>query len=293
MSTQPSLSDYAPDPAAQRLAGLVDSQVHYCRQQGDTAFAVLLEVIADRIRALPTAADARARALAAIEQREAVPGDPSSGPYPASVGEVADELAGLVVELDAGPVRGLVRELTSRLGGVGPAEAARQPRDADYHHGLADLCDAASQIAQEPPKPSAGHPHQSGGSEPSSAASAADTASSQTSTPPAQVRVTRYEVSCLPEDHPDRESFTVTVQHRDGDRWAVCWGRLCARRDGDWVDRHGRWDWDVPPSVRTDEWLATHRHDLVHALLIARRVALTLVVNGLTVADVLARDGGS
>jgi hypothetical protein len=50
-----------------------------------------------------------------IEQREDTPGNPADGPYPASVGEVADELAGLVVELDAGPARGLVRELVARL----------------------------------------------------------------------------------------------------------------------------------------------------------------------------------
>jgi hypothetical protein len=66
-------------------------------------------------REAPTPASVRAAALRRIGQREATPGDPADGPYPASVGEVADELAGLVVELDAGPARGLVRELAARL----------------------------------------------------------------------------------------------------------------------------------------------------------------------------------
>jgi hypothetical protein len=66
-------------------------------------------------REAPTPASVRAAALRRIEQREATPGNPADGPYPASVGEVADELAGLVVELDAGPARGLVRELVARL----------------------------------------------------------------------------------------------------------------------------------------------------------------------------------
>jgi hypothetical protein len=60
-------------------------------------------------------ASVRAAALHRIEQREAMPGNPADGPYPASVGEVADELAGLVVELDAGPARGLARGLAARL----------------------------------------------------------------------------------------------------------------------------------------------------------------------------------
>jgi hypothetical protein len=63
----------------------------------------------------PTPASVRAEALRRIEQREATPGNPADGPYPASVGEVADELAGLVVELDAGPAPRLVRELAARL----------------------------------------------------------------------------------------------------------------------------------------------------------------------------------
>jgi hypothetical protein len=66
-------------------------------------------------REVPSPASVRTAALGRIEQREATPGNPADGPYPASVGEVADELAGLVVELDAGPARGLVRELAARL----------------------------------------------------------------------------------------------------------------------------------------------------------------------------------
>jgi hypothetical protein len=85
---------------------------------GSTAqFDAVMEVLsaAPPEREAPTPASVRAAALHRIEQREATPGNPADGPYPASVGEVADELAGLVVELDAGPARGLVRELAARL----------------------------------------------------------------------------------------------------------------------------------------------------------------------------------
>jgi hypothetical protein len=91
---------------------------------GKTQIVWLAEPIAELCAAIEqdmlereasTPASVRAAALRRIEQREATPGNPADGPYPASVGEVADELAGLVVELDAGPAQGLVRELVARL----------------------------------------------------------------------------------------------------------------------------------------------------------------------------------
>jgi hypothetical protein len=91
-------------------------------------------------REAPTPASVRAAALRRIEQREATPGNPADGPSPASVGEVADELAGLVVELDAGPARGLVRELAARL----PEREAPSREEAEQTVAVAmDLVDLA------------------------------------------------------------------------------------------------------------------------------------------------------
>lgn len=103
--------------------------------------------------------------------------------------------------------------------------------------------------------------------------------------PEPTVRVTRYEVSCLPEHHPMRRHFIIHVEPREGDTWAVVqpWQPApCLGSDGEW-------DWEMRPSERTEEWLATHRFDLDTALILAKREAPKLTVNGSTAADVLAR----
>lgn len=100
------------------------------------------------------------------------------------------------------------------------------------------------------------------------------------------VRVTRYEVSCLPEGHEMRHHLMVRVEYRGRDTWAVVlpWEPTpCLGADGDW-------DYEPRPSERSDEWLATHRFDLDTALRLAKEVAPTLTVGRYTVADVLARD---
>jgi hypothetical protein len=57
----------------------------------------------------------RAQAEEAIQPREAVPGVPGDGPYPATVEEVATELTGFIAELDTTVVRGLTAELARKL----------------------------------------------------------------------------------------------------------------------------------------------------------------------------------
>jgi hypothetical protein len=56
-----------------------------------------------------------AGARRAIEQREAVPGMPCEGPYPASSAEVADELAQFVAGLDAAEAPGVLDILAMKL----------------------------------------------------------------------------------------------------------------------------------------------------------------------------------
>jgi hypothetical protein len=97
-----------------------------------------------------------------------------------------------------------------------------------------------------------------------------------------EVRVTRYEVSCLPPDNTNARYFTITVEWRGGDRWAVC-------RLGECLGIGGDWDYESMPSNRTDSWLAAHRFDLETALRFAKVHAPRLTANGRTVADVLAK----
>lgn len=102
--------------------------------------------------------------------------------------------------------------------------------------------------------------------------------------PDPQTRITRYEVSCIPPDHIDADSFTIAVAWRGRDRWAVLLrGMWCLGTDG-------KWDHEPIPSERTDEWKATHRFDCETALKLAREAAPHVKVNGYTVADMLARE---
>ena len=57
------------------------------------------------------------------------------------------------------------------------------------------------------------------------------------------VEVTRYQVSCLPSDHPDAIHFTLTVERRDinPDRWAVLRSGFC-------YDTKGREKYEPIPS---------------------------------------------
>lgn len=99
-----------------------------------------------------------------------------------------------------------------------------------------------------------------------------------------RILTTQYVVSCLPAHHLDRETWSVTVEYREPGKWAVLRGRRCLGRDGIW--RH-----ESTPSEREDEWLTDHRFTEQEALLLAAEWAPKIVVNGLTAADVLARNG--
>jgi hypothetical protein len=96
------------------------------------------------------------------------------------------------------------------------------------------------------------------------------------------VRITAYAVSALPPDHLDAEHFTLAVEWRGNDRWAILDGQFCLNADGGW-------DYELRPSEREDDWLNSHRFDLATALHLATKAAAVMKVNGSTVADVLAR----
>lgn len=97
----------------------------------------------------------------------------------------------------------------------------------------------------------------------------------------ATVRTTRYEVSCLSEDHIDADVSTLTVEYRGRGLWAIKRLSQCLSADG-------AWDYESNPSSRTDNWLATHRFPLEEALALAKEHAPKVRCNGWTVAQVLA-----
>lgn len=86
------------------------------------------------------------------------------------------------------------------------------------------------------------------------------------------VTVTAYAVSCLPEGTPDRRHWTLTVR-RIGEFWTI-------EQSGEFLTAAG--DLVLTPVV----------YDSVeHALAVAQQYAHTLVVNGITVEQALARGG--
>jgi hypothetical protein len=96
------------------------------------------------------------------------------------------------------------------------------------------------------------------------------------------VQITRYEVSVLPEDDINRHVFTVFVEHRGADRWAVVRHKQC-------MNAKGEWSWESIPSEREDEWLAEHRFNRGTALELAQWAAPRIVVNGDTAVDAYRR----
>lgn len=101
--------------------------------------------------------------------------------------------------------------------------------------------------------------------------------------PPPKVRVSRFSVSCVPDGHPLAVHFTLLVSERRRDRWAVT--RLVSKC----LSADGTWDHDLAPSLQPAGWDVLHHFDQATALRLAKEAAATLVVDGRTVADVLAQ----
>jgi hypothetical protein len=97
------------------------------------------------------------------------------------------------------------------------------------------------------------------------------------------VQATRYEVSLLPADDINRSVFTIDVEFRGGDRWAVVRHRQC-------LNAEGEWSWESLPSEREEEWLAEHRFDLDTAQQLAKKAAPHLIVNGRSALEVYLRN---
>ncbi|MCP2339195.1 hypothetical protein [Actinomadura rupiterrae] len=116
--------------------------------------------------------------------------------------------------------------------------------------------------------------------------------------PAVRVCAARFTASRLPEGHPDAVAFTISVEYQGGERWSVSHGLLMLGGDGKWSPGYeGPFGW-YEPETEADRaayeaafgaWRDAHLFTLADALDLAREHAAKLVVNGLTVADVLAR----
>ena len=101
-----------------------------------------------------------------------------------------------------------------------------------------------------------------------------------TDVPEPTVRVTRYEVSILPEDNRNARYFKLHVGYRGDGQWIVYQGqqpRFCLGRDGSWAYE----------SAVDDEWLALRTFDKETALRLACEAAPHVTVNGYTAGDFL------
>ena len=77
-----------------------------------------------------------------------------------------------------------------------------------------------------------------------------------------------YEVTLLPKDYREGYLWTITVEYRGRDLWAV-------KRNGECLGRDGTWDWEMRPSSREydPDWLPSHRFSLEEALDLAKEWA--------------------
>ena len=110
-----------------------------------------------------------------------------------------------------------------------------------------------------------------------------------TTIPEPYVQPTGYVISCLPEGHVDRWTFTVQVKYAGGDRWAVRHSLRHYSVDGTWEYEPDHGEDDAAEAA----WKAKHTFDHDTALRIAQEVAPKLTYRGRSVANALSggRDG--
>lgn len=107
-----------------------------------------------------------------------------------------------------------------------------------------------------------------------------DPADSDLPAPAVRVYPTQYLVSCFPLDDEDSTTWSVKVELRGKDRWAVLHMGYC-------YDIDANAEYEPLSSSRTDEFLAKFRFDLNTALDVARKVAPKLIINDLRAEDVV------
>ncbi|MER8004808.1 hypothetical protein [Streptomyces sp. NPDC094149] len=102
--------------------------------------------------------------------------------------------------------------------------------------------------------------------------------------PEPTVQPTGYVISCLPEGHIDRWTFTVQVKYAGRDRWTVQHSIRHYGTDNTWSYEPDHGEDDAAEAA----WRAEHTFDHDTALRLAKQLAPTLTYRGRSVADALA-----
>lgn len=102
-------------------------------------------------------------------------------------------------------------------------------------------------------------------------------------TPEPSIQPTGYEVSLLPIDHPKRHHYTLYVEWRGQNLWAVTTGH----RDALGTD--GTFAIEPVTDKGHDAWIATHRYDHDTAIDLAKQHAPQLTHDGITALDTYRR----
>ena len=97
--------------------------------------------------------------------------------------------------------------------------------------------------------------------------------------PGIRIEPSAYVVCGLHPDDPDSSVWTLTIERKAPDRWAVMFLSRAYNR------RTGEFDWEPIPSERTDAYKRTHRFPFDEAWRIALEAYPKLVINGLRVVD--------
>jgi hypothetical protein len=107
--------------------------------------------------------------------------------------------------------------------------------------------------------------------------------SGQQESPNIHTRVTPtiFEVTVLPPDFPDGYLWTINVEYRGSNLWAI------VHHSSNVYGKTGMWDYEPIPSERTDEWLEKYRWSLHDALEIAQKIAPDLKFRGMSPEDAL------
>lgn len=110
-----------------------------------------------------------------------------------------------------------------------------------------------------------------------------------TAIPEPTVLTTSQVVSCLPEGHDDRWTYTVQVKYRGNGRYTVAHNLKFADANGQWEYAPGfPEDPDEDDFTAEEKWRQAHSFDHDTAIRLAKQLAPTLTYRGRTLADVLA-----
>jgi hypothetical protein len=100
--------------------------------------------------------------------------------------------------------------------------------------------------------------------------------------PTPTVTPTEYLVTVLPLDREETLIWSVQIQRRGRDQWAITSHGRCLSRTGDW-------DLEPSPSERTAEWRQAHRFSFSDAVHRAGDLAARLTINGVTATEAAER----